>query len=97
MKTFIIAATISVLGVAPVLAASPLAGQNVEQRSVVVSNAREKVDLGTDSILVTVGATVEAPAATLTPRDRAEAGLRADATVSVATFPGTPDRVVGAR
>lgn len=87
MKTILTAAALSLLAVTGAQAAGISAANGVELRSVELTNAREISENRSTTINVTVGAPKQVSVATLPPRDRVEAGYKADASVTVSSFP----------
>ena len=86
MKTFLTAAALSLLAVTAAQAASPLAANGVEVRTASVSSAKDINDNGGSTVTFTIGAAKEVPVATLSPRDRAVAIQKSEATTTVSSF-----------
>ncbi|NEY91927.1 hypothetical protein [Tabrizicola oligotrophica] len=93
MKSFLTATALSLLAVTAAQASGNAAPTGVELRPVELTNARDIADNGSSSITVTIGAPKEVSATLLPPRDRVEAGYKADSTVTLSAFPGAPTAV----
>lgn len=87
MKTLFATLAVSLLAVSAAQASSLASVDGATQRSVELTNARAIHDAGSSSITVTVGTPKEVSATVLPPRDRAEAGYKAGAIVTLSAFP----------
>lgn len=86
MKTLFATLAVSLLAVSAAQASGIAAVDGASQRTVELTNGREIHDAGSSSITVTVGSPKEVSAAILPPRDRVEAGYKADATLTQSVF-----------
>lgn len=97
MKSFVTAAALSFLAATAVQAAGNVAPGGVELRNANVTSPKERIEINQDVKTLTIGAPKEVSISVLPPRDRAEAGYKADAALTVSSFPGQPGAAVSAR
>lgn len=87
MKTIFATLAVSLLAVSAAQASSLVPADGATLRNVELTDSRDIRDAGSSSITVTVGAPKEVTAVALPPRDRVEAGYKADQTVTLSVFP----------
>lgn len=97
MKSILTAAALALLTATGAQAANIPAADAGQVREIKLNNGQDIRDAGSSSVSATVGAPTELPVAVLPPRDRVEAGYKADSVVLGSTFGGTPAVNVGAR
>lgn len=93
MKTIFTAAALSLLAVTAVQASNAPALEGVGQRTIALTNGQDIRDYGSASASATVGAPKEAPVAVLPPRDRVEAGYKAQGVIGQSLFPSTEAKI----
>ena len=87
MKSIIAAAALSLLAVSAAHASGIASAEGSAYRTVELTNARQIREAGSSSITLTVGTPKELSAVVLPPRDRAEAGYKADDSITLSVFP----------
>lgn len=93
MKSLLTAAALSLLAVSAAQASGIAAAEGTALRTVELTNARQIHDAGSSSITVTVGTPKQVSATVLPPRDRVEAGYKANDTVMLSTFPAVEGQI----
>lgn len=96
MKTIFTAVSLSLLAASGAYA-SGAAAPGVEGRTITLTDARDIRENAGPVVNLTVGTPKEVSINVLPPRDRVEAGYKADATVTLSTFEGAGDREVSRR
>ena len=97
MKSFLTAAALSLLAVTAAQASGVPASNGVELRSVELTDSKDIREAGSSSVTVTVGAPTDLPVAVPPPRDRVEAGFKAEGSVTGSVFPEAPGATSSAR